>query len=44
MPTGDRVISSVQALRKMSAAQCGNTLHGRVTSDTERSLLAAASK
>jgi hypothetical protein len=41
-PTGDRVNSSVQALRKMSAAQCRNTLHGRVTSDTERSLLAAA--
>lgn len=43
-PTGDRVNSSVQALRKISAAECRNTLHGRVTSDTESSLLAAANK
>ncbi len=43
-PAGDRVNSSVEALRKMSTAECRNTLHGRVTSDTERSLLAAASE
>jgi hypothetical protein len=41
-PTGDRVNSSVQALRQMSAGQGRTTLHGRVTSDMERSLLAAA--
>lgn len=43
-PTGDRVNSSIQALRKMSSSECRNTLHGRVTSDTECSLFAAASK
>jgi AbiU2 len=41
-PTGDRVNSSVQELRKMSTTQRRNSLHGRVTFDTESSLRSAA--
>ncbi len=41
-PTGDRLNSSVQALRKLPPSEWRSTLHGRVTADTESSLLAAA--
>jgi len=41
-PIGDRVNSSVQALRKVPASERRRYLHGRIISDTESSLLAAA--
>lgn len=41
-PTARRVNSSVQALRRLSESECRHILQGRVTNDTERTLLAAA--
>jgi AbiU2 len=41
-PVASRTNSSVQALRKLPHAESRHTLQGRVTSDTERSLIAAA--
>jgi hypothetical protein len=41
-PTLVRGNSSVQAIRKMPPAERRRTLHGRVTTDTERALLAVA--
>jgi hypothetical protein len=40
-PSGDRLNSSIQALRKMPASERRHYLHGRIVSDTESSLLAA---
>ena len=42
-PTARRENSSVQALRKLPDSKCRNTLQGRVTNDTERTLISAAS-
>jgi hypothetical protein len=41
-PIGDRVNSSIQALRKMPPSERRRYLHGRIISDTESSLLPAA--
>jgi hypothetical protein len=43
-PVKSRLTSSVQALRKLSKSECRHTLQGRVTNDTERSLLAGADR
>ena len=41
-PALARANSSVQAIRRMPPAEARHSLHGRVTTDTERALLAAA--
>ena len=41
-PTATRGISSIPAIRKLPPSKSRHTLHGRVTTDTERALLSAA--
>jgi hypothetical protein len=41
-PNLARYNSSIQAIRKMPSSERRHTLHGRVTNETERALLAAA--